>query len=723
MKISIITLTLSVLFCSDLFSQSNLTCGTPSLSDEEFEQLPWYGDFSKVGRSIDSLETLLSQQVTERDGVGCPYQTSGWQGIFAAPIHLWIYQEVENDLSLPLDNRYQQMLDYTNALFQGSGLPVFFYISCQDVITNADYVDIADTDELHDMMGEHNASDGINVHIVRSGDGWAGVYSPSKDDVAIIRGSVDGFIEVLAHEMGHYFTLQHTHRRTNQDPQFVTADGLNTPCRREAVSRTPVIDPGCPLPWLSISDCSRTGDGFCDTQADPTDLFACTYGQNFVDFTGAAFTPDETNVMSYYGCTGSFSPQQVQAMRNNILSRCGQFFSPWFQNYYGLIVRGDQFEPDNGFRQSRLIAGGATQIHSLHSGCDKEEDWYRLQPNTAIGNYTVTVSKLTDCDFPVDEVKVLYQNTSNEIVDFPGATITQSGNTITATISCADANANTIFVQVTNNGTAPKGYYQINVTSSTGQPALNSSTNSLCNGLTLEVTGAPSNASVTWVSSSNITLANTAGTTNSITSFVPGGSNYWVRATVSLNGCTIQLLKTFTYDPNFGIPNFSIVEETPVCFPGGGTFSVSNPVNGVTYHWDCIGIPCNGIQTYSNGTFVSIGADAIGTMTITATGIDGCGNSLTKSRTFNVKKCGFAQMDISPNPSTDVINVTIEDEFTEEGTYTAYIVSQFSELKFQGDFPNKAFQINVSTLPNGIYYIHALRENQILSSTFLVNHE
>ena len=361
------------------------------------------------------------------------------------------------------------------------------------VITNADYIDIDDTDELYDMMGEHNASDGINIHVVRSGD-WGGVYSPSNDDIAIIRNVVNGFSETMAHEMGHYFTLQHTHRRTNQDPQFADADGLNTPCRREAVSRTPVIDQGCLFPpWLKISDCSRTGDGFCDTPADPTDLFACPYGQTFVDFTGAAFTPDETNIMSYYGCRSTFSPQQVQAMRNNILSRSANLFSIWFKNYAGLIVRGDQFEPDNSVLQARWITGGTTQIHSLHSGCDKEEDWYRLQPNTAIGNYTVTVSKIANCDFPVDEVKVLYLDANNEIVDFPGATITQIGTTTIATIPCSDVNVNSIFVKVSNNGTAPRGYYQINVTSSTGQPVLNSSTNSLCNGLTLEVTGVPSN--------------------------------------------------------------------------------------------------------------------------------------------------------------------------------------------------------------------------------------
>ncbi len=725
MKFSVIALAMSVLFCTDLFSQVTPFCGTPALSDEEFEQLPWYGDFSKVEHSIDSLQKLLSRQVSERDGAGCPFQTGGWQGLLAVPIHLWIYQEVANDPLLLLDNRYQEMLDYTSALFQNSGLPIYFYISCQDVITNANYVDIDDANELYDMMNAHNDLYDINIHVVRSGDGWAGVYASGRDDVAIVRGSVNGLSEVLAHEMGHYFTLQHTHRRTNQDPLFAAADGLNTPCRREAVSRTPIFETGnCPVPNVTLSYCTQTGDGFCDTPADPTDLFDCSYNRTYVDFTGAAFTPDESNIMSYYGCTSAFSPQQVQAMRNNILTRSANCFGGWCLNYYGYIVRGDQFEPDNGFLQARWITGGTTQIHSLHTGCNKEEDWYRLQPNTAIGNYVVTVSKITNCDFPVDEVKVLYRNSSNEIVDFPGVTITQIGTTTIATINCSDVNANTIFVKVANTGNAPRGYYQINVTSNTGQPILNSSTNSLCTGLTLNVAGVPSNATVTWTSSSNITLANTSGITNSIASFVPGGSNYWVRATIALNGCSIQLVRTFTYDANLGIPNFSIVEEIPACYYAEkGEYSISNADPTVTYTWSCQGPPCFSITPFGNGYGALVGVDGSGTMTLTVVATDGCGNSLTKSRPFNVNRCSRERMEITPNPTSDVINVTIEDEFTVEGAYTTYIVSQFSELKFQGDFSNKQFQINVATLPSGIYYIHAIRNNQILSATFVVNHE
>jgi|GEM_PF-6706994 len=79
----------ALLFYFNLTAQPTLQCGTPSISDEAFEQLPWYGDFSKVERGIDTLQELLAQNVSERNGAVCPYQTSGWQGVIPVPVHLW----------------------------------------------------------------------------------------------------------------------------------------------------------------------------------------------------------------------------------------------------------------------------------------------------------------------------------------------------------------------------------------------------------------------------------------------------------------------------------------------------------------------------------------------------------------------------------------------------------------------------------------------------------
>lgn len=78
----------SICFSMPIWRLRLLFYGTPSISDEKFEQLPWYGDFSKVERGIDTLQGLLALNVSERKGAACPYQTTGWQGVIPVPVHL-----------------------------------------------------------------------------------------------------------------------------------------------------------------------------------------------------------------------------------------------------------------------------------------------------------------------------------------------------------------------------------------------------------------------------------------------------------------------------------------------------------------------------------------------------------------------------------------------------------------------------------------------------------
>jgi len=95
---------------------------------------------------------------------------------------------------------------------------------------------------------------------------------------------------VLAHEIGHFFGLFHTHE---------TFQG------RELVDR---------------SNCEEAGDLICDTPADPnlgnTGVNGCTYEGNFVDSNGDKYTPDPANIMSYSParCQTRFTPGQDELM-------------------------------------------------------------------------------------------------------------------------------------------------------------------------------------------------------------------------------------------------------------------------------------------------------------------------------------------------------------------------------------------------------------------------
>ena len=95
---------------------------------------------------------------------------------------------------------------------------------------------------------------------------------------------------VLAHELGHFFGLFHTHETFNG---------------RELVNG---------------SNCEIAGDLLCDTPADPNlgfyGLNGCTFDRNIVDANGDLYTPNPANIMSYAPsrCTNRFTPGQIDRM-------------------------------------------------------------------------------------------------------------------------------------------------------------------------------------------------------------------------------------------------------------------------------------------------------------------------------------------------------------------------------------------------------------------------
>lgn len=113
-----------------------------------------------------------------------------------------------------------------------------------------------------------------------------------RDRIILRNSCVDGG-STLIHEVGHFFSLYHTHGSSlvGPDKELVTRD-------------------------RSLRNCEKAGDGLCDTAADPMILnkvdVNCNYTGSDVDPRGERYSPDPNNIMAYSveGCRIRLTKEQ-----------------------------------------------------------------------------------------------------------------------------------------------------------------------------------------------------------------------------------------------------------------------------------------------------------------------------------------------------------------------------------------------------------------------------
>ncbi len=153
-------------------------------------------------------------------------------------------------------------------------------------------------EEWQEMQNLYHVKNRINIFYVDSIEvpegvaGYAGLGAINSLNGGGIVIMGDGGVGVHAHEMGHYFGLEHTFM-DSQTNELV--DGSNS---------------------------STTADGFTDTPADPyvfpNDMSLYVSGCRFIsmlqDANGDYYDPIVGNIMSYYPCRCSFTWQQYEKM-------------------------------------------------------------------------------------------------------------------------------------------------------------------------------------------------------------------------------------------------------------------------------------------------------------------------------------------------------------------------------------------------------------------------
>jgi hypothetical protein len=152
------------------------------------------------------------------------------------------------------------------------------------------------TNAEYQITGENNVANVVNIYYVNT-DGWnwssLPQYLPDYCKDWLIMDIADtGLTYLLAHELGHYFDLLHTHQDYDD----------NDPDNNEHITRSPGDD---------CYNCDESGDWFCDTPADNNQWDDCEWdGTGSDGCSSLDFEPEDMNIMSYSGCQHNFTSGQ-----------------------------------------------------------------------------------------------------------------------------------------------------------------------------------------------------------------------------------------------------------------------------------------------------------------------------------------------------------------------------------------------------------------------------
>lgn len=325
-----------LMICVSPLKSQIYTCETPSITPQEYE--------------------ILLQGMTNTPMVA---GSSVWN------IPIWItLVRNDNGTSSNNDNFFPQLLiEQTNSYFNNG---MRFYLCGVTYVNNSAWHILglsgsqgnpSEWDQLVNYVNAQNsqqyAKGYINVSIVggleNSGASGKTIFPTSSIDhgkVVITANNAN----VLAHELGHFFLVPHTFALGPVGP-----DPVNHPEYGQFVDHDVTLNG-------NFFTCWQTGDGFCDTPADPGNDYCsggCSINScNITDPLGQSYHPDKTLLMSYYDdCRNRFTDEQNQRMVTVYTA-----FDNWLFLYDPFFPICQSLASDAGFVKRDCSMGGSASI-------------------------------------------------------------------------------------------------------------------------------------------------------------------------------------------------------------------------------------------------------------------------------------------------------------------------------------------------------------------------
>ena len=274
----------STLFCfcfsGFLFSQQTTEplCGTITQSQNV--------DYIKqIKPQIEKLEREFYQLKSQ--------QARGTNFVSSIPIKAHIIRASDGSGGLS-ESDLNDAISSLNSFYANAYLE-FFLCEGINYIDDDNFYDFEASEEVA-LTSANNVTNSINIYFTDYVEGSSGssvcgyAYYPGGPDVIIMANDCTTNGSTLPHEIGHFFSLLHTHGPNN------------------SVMTTELVDG---------SNCDTDGDLICDTPADPklstTNVDeSCNYTGTSIDANSDPFVPDTNNIMSYSrkSCRTLFSTEQ-----------------------------------------------------------------------------------------------------------------------------------------------------------------------------------------------------------------------------------------------------------------------------------------------------------------------------------------------------------------------------------------------------------------------------